>query len=89
MTIYVDNMNARKGYKTWCHMVSDTSEDELHEFAALIGLRREWFQPKSYPHYDITGIMIRRAINNGARRCEYTDVLRHNYARLEKQKNKI
>ena len=28
----------------WCHMVSDTSEEELHAFAARIGLKREWAQ---------------------------------------------
>lgn len=27
----------------------------LHEVAAIIGLRRAWFQPKKYlPHYDLT-----------------------------------
>jgi hypothetical protein len=37
------------------HLASDTSWEELHHFASLIGLRREWFQdhPK-HPHYDCT-----------------------------------
>lgn len=34
-------------------MVADTVE-ELHEFAAKIGLKRSWFQDKSLPHYDLT-----------------------------------
>jgi hypothetical protein len=40
----------------WCHMVSDVSEEELHEFAARIGLQRAWAQlrPKvSAAHYDL------------------------------------
>jgi Protein of unknown function (DUF4031) len=28
----------------WCHMVSDESVEELHEFAAKIGLKRKSFQ---------------------------------------------
>jgi hypothetical protein len=33
----------------WCHMVSDESLEELHEFAATIGLRRKAFQCTSRP----------------------------------------
>lgn len=49
-------------------MVSDTSLEELHEFAKKIGLKREWFQdnPK-HPHYDLTTNRAKfRAIGNGA-----------------------
>ncbi len=29
--------------------------EELHEFAARLGLQRRWFQDKGrYPHYDVT-----------------------------------
>jgi hypothetical protein len=34
----------------WAHLVSDDSLAELHDFADLLGLRREWFQGD---HYDI------------------------------------
>jgi hypothetical protein len=34
--------------------------DELHKFAQSIGLKREWFQEKSQPHYDFT---TRRKLN--------------------------
>jgi len=45
MTIFTDGV----------HLVSDTSIEELHEFAQRIGLKREWFQDRSrYPHYDMT-----------------------------------
>jgi hypothetical protein len=36
--------------RRWCHMVSDTSLEELHEFAASCGIPRRSFQGD---HYDI------------------------------------
>lgn len=35
-----------------CHLVADTME-ELHAAAREIGLSRHWYQPLSYPHYDV------------------------------------
>lgn len=32
------------------HLVSDTSEEELHDFADSIGLKRRWYQKG---HYDV------------------------------------
>ena len=34
----------------WCHMATDGSWEELHAFAARLGLRRAWFQGD---HYDL------------------------------------
>ena len=50
------------------HLASDTSWEELHDFAALIGLRRSWFQDDPrHPHYDCTTAKKRRlAIARGA-----------------------
>ena len=53
----------------WCHMVSDASLDELHAFAAKLGLKRSWFQPcppKAVPHYDLKGGKIAKAKQLGA-----------------------
>jgi hypothetical protein len=37
------------------HLVSDISLKELHCFADVVGLKREWFQDHDkHPHYDIT-----------------------------------
>lgn len=47
----------------WCHMVSDTSLDELHEFAKSIGLQRSWFQNT---HYDLTPSRRTLAVTKGA-----------------------
>lgn len=49
--------------KQWCHMTSDMSEEELHEFAAKLGLKREWFQRN---HYDIVFSKRQMAIVYGA-----------------------
>lgn len=59
------------------HLVSDSSLDELHLFAKSIGLRREWFQDKRIPHYDLTTARIRaRAVGNGALLVGSKDIVR-------------
>lgn len=55
--------------RQWCHLISDTSLDELHAFAQLIGLKRAWAQlpPKaSAPHYDLTPLRRAAAVKAGA-----------------------
>lgn len=44
----------------------EASVEELHAMAKLIGLRREWFQPLSYPHYDLTPSRRALAVKKGA-----------------------
>ena len=36
--------------RTWSHLVSDSSLEELHEFAARVGLQRRLFDED---HYDV------------------------------------
>lgn len=50
--------------KSWCHMVSDESEEELHAFAEELGLKREWYQGD---HYDLTEGMRNKAVAKGAK----------------------
>ncbi len=54
MAILVDELREYPGvalpFTVWCHMATDGSFDELHEFAARLGLRRAWFQRD---HYDL------------------------------------
>lgn len=52
MSVYIDDFRAPYKGMFMCHMIADT-EDELHKMAHEVGLKPEWFQPKSYPHYDL------------------------------------
>jgi len=56
--IYIDKVG---------HMVSDESEEDLHDFAKRLGLKREWYQDERLPHYDVTTNRLReKAQNMGA-----------------------
>ena len=64
MAVYVDQPIWRWAGHKWCHMLADDVE-ELHRFAASIGVHRLLYQgpPKtSAPHYDITGMERARAL---------------------------
>jgi predicted kinase len=54
MAILVDELREYPGtglpFRAWCHMATDGTFEELHEFAARLGLRRAWFQRD---HYDL------------------------------------
>jgi hypothetical protein len=66
MAVYVDRLTDygwRHGRS--CHLIAD-SIDELIEFAVSIGLRPEWYQPKSSPHFDLTVDGRAAAVANGA-----------------------
>jgi type IV secretory pathway ATPase VirB11/archaellum biosynthesis ATPase len=65
MTVYVDTSLRGYGRMKMCHMLADTL-DELHSMAARLGLRREWFQSKSTPHYDVSLEKRRLALALGA-----------------------
>lgn len=67
--IYVDEavFTRPNGKKRYAHMTADTLE-ELHSFAAQIGIKRHWFHRGSlYPHYDINEDQRTVAIANGAK----------------------
>lgn len=61
--IHVDDMQGYPGKGRWCHMWCDGPDEELHAFAASIGLKPEWAQLTSgtyadgsrwpFPHYDL------------------------------------
>lgn len=69
MAVYVD-MLIDYGWKLGpsCHLLAD-SEDELHLFANLIGMKRSWFQcgeQHTLPHYDLVASRRILAIKKGA-----------------------
>jgi hypothetical protein len=63
MAILVDCPIWRWRGRRWAHLVSDTSHEELHRFAARLGLRRAWFQGD---HYDVPDEVRRAALRLGA-----------------------
>jgi hypothetical protein len=67
MAVLVDELreypHVRWTVKHWCHMVSDESFDELHAFAAALGIPRERFQRD---HYDLPPHLRDRAVAGGA-----------------------
>ena len=82
MTVYVDNFRAPAtvGHlrARWSHLTADTP-DELHQFAARLGYRREWFQGRCkhaacptvdgvcvHFHYDVVDRKRTEAIALGA-----------------------
>jgi hypothetical protein len=63
MAILVDRAIWRWRGRHWAHLVSDHSFDELHRFAAALGLERAWFQGD---HYDVPAEVRDEAIRRGA-----------------------
>lgn len=82
--ILVDNITDYTGatrlrHKRWSHMVSTVNADELHAFAARLGLRREWFQAQSFAHYDITPPKRALALDLGAFAVSSRELLYRNF----------
>jgi hypothetical protein len=66
VTVYVDSAVIPWRGHLWAHLLG-TDLDELHAFAAAIGLRRAWFQDAGrWPHYDVTAAKREDAIAAGA-----------------------
>jgi Protein of unknown function (DUF4031) len=77
LAIYVDAAIWRWSGLKWCHLLAD-DPDELHRFAALLGIKRVSFQgpPKSAtPHYDLTGYERSKAITLGAIVCDREQIV--------------
>jgi hypothetical protein len=67
VAILVDELRAyphtRLPFTHWCHLVSDSSFEELHRFAARLGIPRHRFQGD---HYDLPAHVRKRAVALGA-----------------------
>jgi len=66
LAVYVDKLvdySWRHGPS--CHLIADSVE-ELKAFAVRMGMRVEWFQPRSSPHFDLTADGRDLAIRHGA-----------------------
>jgi hypothetical protein len=103
MAVYVDDAsipatvpNGRARHTSrWSHLFADTQE-ELHEFAERLGLRRSYFQPgrprgdgrpSPHWHYDVTAGKRQQAIRLGAQPVswrESTEIMRDRDAKAER-----
>lgn len=63
MTVLVDEPIWPFRGRLWCHLVSDTSYDELHDLAARIAIPRHAFQGD---HYDVPEELRAAAVAAGA-----------------------
>lgn len=73
MTILVDRAVWPWRGHHWAHLVSDTSYDELHAFAAELGIPRRAFQGD---HYDVPAWLRIEAIEAGARPVDGRELVR-------------
>jgi hypothetical protein len=81
MAVYLDDWRqpARLGSveDRWSHLVGD-DEEELHAFAAQLGMRREWYQHKDrrphQGHYDVPERRREEAVALGAQSVSWRAV---------------
>jgi hypothetical protein len=73
LTILIDAARWWWRDERWCHLVSDTSYDELHEFAAAAGIPRRGFQGD---HYDVPERYRDELISAGAVEVDSRDLVR-------------
>jgi hypothetical protein len=59
--------------RLWAHLVSDVSHEELHAFAAELGLQRSWFQGD---HYDVPSHVREQALLLGAEPVSARELVR-------------
>ena len=73
MTILIDEARWWWRGKKWCHLVSDVSYDELHDFAARASIPRRGFQGD---HYDVPEEYRDALIEAGAQQTESRELVR-------------
>jgi Protein of unknown function (DUF4031) len=75
MAAYVDDAIWHRAGRKWCHLLADDI-DELHRFAAQIGINRLSFQAAATtPHYDLTAFERAKALARGAIRCNRREIV--------------
>jgi Protein of unknown function (DUF4031) len=84
LAVYVDEPVWEWRGRRWCHLLADTDE-ELHSFAAALGLRRPWFQHREAKpwkdHYDLPEDVRPDAVRAGAVEVDLRRVAAHLRAR--------
>ncbi|MBL1110203.1 DUF4031 domain-containing protein [Streptomyces sp. 5-8] len=73
MTLYIDPPSWPGHGRMWSHLVSDASYDELHVFAAGLGVPRRAFERD---HYDLPAHRYADAVAAGALEVSSREVVR-------------
>lgn len=73
MTVLVDPAMWPWRGREWAHLVSDVSYEELHDFAARLGIPRDGFQGD---HYDVLSEARARAVLLGAEPVSSRELVR-------------
>ena len=73
MTVLIDRPIWPAHGTLWAHVVSDTSLEELHEFASAAGLRRRSFD---LDHYDVPDDRVDELVALGAEQVSAGDLTR-------------
>ncbi|MGW1374130.1 DUF4031 domain-containing protein [Streptomyces sp. NPDC002446] len=73
MAVYIDRPIWPGHGRMWSHLISDESFDELHDFAARIGLPRRAFERD---HYDLPAERYEDAVRAGAVEVGSKELLR-------------
>jgi hypothetical protein len=71
--ILIDDAIWRARGRRWAHLVSDTSYDELHAFAARLGLPERAFHRD---HYDVPAELRDNAVSLGAATVSSRELVR-------------
>jgi hypothetical protein len=77
MAVYVDEAIWHWAGRKWCHLLADDT-DQLHRFAALLGIKRVSFQDRpraKTPHYDLTALERSKALALGAIQCNREQIV--------------
>ena len=73
MTIIIDPPSVEAHGRLWSHLTSDTSFEELHEFAAAIGIPRRGFERD---HYDVPSTYYDQIVAAGAEEVTSRELVR-------------
>jgi hypothetical protein len=73
VTVYIDPPTWPGHGRFWSHLISDQSYDELHVFAAGIGLPRRAFDSD---HYDVIADRYVAALEAGAQPVSSREIVR-------------
>jgi hypothetical protein len=72
MTIFIDPPAWPAHGRLWSHLISDTSVEELHDFADRVGIPRRAFDGD---HYDVPDLRFEECLAAGAQQCRSRELV--------------